>query len=466
MSLLKNVTHLFVLRIVSKVSMLGLIMYFTRQLRPEVLGEYFYFVSLLGIVGIFASLGTGGSAEKLISEENSESFWFSTGLYLTISLSAITGIVFIVLNSVVQLINPSLILYVISGLLVKRIYSYYQHVFRAELRASINGFVTVARNLLFGLFSLGFLAFGWGAEGLIIAEIISIASMIPVSAFLTRSTLEVGFPSAESMYELLDYGKFYIVSVVGSKINYFADIVFIGILLSKADVGKYEVAWRMILAGMFLNGIIARTAFSYFSKAESEGNLEQVKQHVGQIFEYVFMIPIATIAGATVLGPEFLGVLFSQEYAVGKSLLIILSFGFLFQSSYYLFNRILYGIDEPRQAFIAATIGILANIVLNPLLISLYGLVGAALATSLSYLIATLTYYYSVRNHIRVNIPEGKITTQVLAAVSMAGFVFLLKSVFTPGSIGILLLVGGGAALYFLILTAVPTTRESLLRFR
>lgn len=460
---MKNIGRLFFLRLLTQLITLGLIVLFTRTVGPSELGIYFFFLSVLGLTSVIATLGTTGAAEKRISQSGSSDTIYTTGLVITIVLSIVVGVGFFALNRSVSILEPGVAQYIIGALLVHRLFSYYQHVFRAELRAALGGVLSLCQVCLFGLSSLYFLQEGFGGKGVILAEIVAKGLLIPLGAVMVEASLSK--PTISAAYDLLDYGKYYVVSVIETRMYYFADIFFIGTLLTTAAVGKYDVAWRIIMAGIFLNGVVARTAFSYISLADSKDDYERLTGDMTMILRYILILPFPILIGASILGNELLSTLFTDEYSVGTALFSIIALGFVFQSLYYFFNRILYGIDKPREAFLATLVGMISNLLLNPIFILQFGLIGAGAATTVSYLIAAGAYYQRVRKYIRIDVPYRPIIIQALSAVIM-GVVILISSRSLPATdLAVVLHVALGGVVYFLLLWTIPETRADIKQF-
>jgi len=104
---------------------------------------------------------------------------------------------------------------------------------------------------------------------------------------------------------------------------------------------------------------------------------------------------------------------------------------------------------------------IATNVVLNVILISTVGLVGAAVATALSAGTGVALALYTLRSEIEFAIPTEEIARQFAAAAAMTAVVVGGETV-VQTAIGlnhnfltVILLVGVGAATYFLVLFGI-----------
>ena len=97
----------------------------------------------------------------------------------------------------------------------------------------------------------------------------------------------------------------------------------------------------------------------------------------------------------------FIRFLYGEDYSGASFPLVILAFGVMINISVGLVGMILNGIDRPRLTLISDLIGAIFNIVLNVILIPIFGILGAAVATSTSLslrnIVALLFTYYHLK---------------------------------------------------------------------
>ena len=462
MSLLGNLRGLLLTRILSQGGTLLLITYLTRQYDPDALGLYFLFTSLLGLTAIAAALGTSGAAEKYISEGDDRDTWYSTGLVLTVVFAFVVAGLIIPVNRVLDILPGEIAILMLAALPVNRLSSFFRHVLRGEQRASLTGYLQAGRVGTFAVLAVLVVSFDYSAKLIIVSSILAQFATLPPSIYFVNRTFSM--PSLEVAYELLDYGKFYIIDVIGSKIYYLADVAILGILVGTHAVGRYEVAWRIILAAMMLNGIITRTAFAYISEAASQGDDADVSRYLRTCLIYVFIVPFGLSVGAIFLGSDLINVLFTADYATDIPLLPILGLGFVFQSAYFTFSRALFAMDHPWVAMWPTLIGIVTNLGLNVVLISGFGILGAAIATTGSYAVIAVAYYRLLKQRTTFDTPLKLIAFQATGALVMGASLMILENVHPSGTLWWRLIdLGLGGAIYLAWQMVHPVNRDALL---
>ena len=184
-----------------------------------------------------------------------------------------------------------------------------------------------------------------------------------------KSVIKVGIP-------LLVSGSLFLVIS-------WTDTLMIGYYKTSADVGIYRIAFRVATLITFIqfavNSIAAPTIASLYAKENLEGLRKYIKQ-IG-VINALFSVPIAIVI---ILFAEPLLSLFGAEYASGKVLLPILAIGQLVNA---LAGPVLYILNMTGKEKLSQRIMIwmtLLNFILNVVLIPIYGIVGAAIATTIS----------------------------------------------------------------------------------
>lgn len=174
------------------------------------------------------------------------------------------------------------------------------------------------------------------------------------------------------------------------------DIVLLGMFVSPAEVGIYFAATRIVNLVTFIYFAVAALAVPKFSELHAKGNRADLQDFVHNIIQWIFWPTLAAVIFILLLGKFALG-FFGADFASGSVLLAILVIGFLARASTgpieYLLNM------TGNQNATAAAYGAAAvlNIILNLILVPRFGLEGAAAATAISLVTASIWLFISVR---------------------------------------------------------------------
>lgn len=165
------------------------------------------------------------------------------------------------------------------------------------------------------------------------------------------------------------------------------DTILIGIFLTSSAVGIYGAAYplaRLVFIPLGLMGLI-------FSPIISELHADDKFDEINEIYATVTKwIVILTLPGVALLMTEpnaFLGFIFGEEYAAGAAPLAILAFGFFVHSVLGINGGTLKMLGHSKFYLFSSVMNAVVNVLLNIWLIPREGIVGAAVATAVSYAI-------------------------------------------------------------------------------
>jgi O-antigen/teichoic acid export membrane protein len=235
--------------------------------------------------------------------------------------------------------------------------------------------------------------------------------------------------------------------------------------VARGDVGAYENAWRLSLVLMLVGRSISTTLFPQISQWDTENATEKIESAIPTALFPSLLIVIPGFVGTLILSEDLLRVLFGREFTVAAAALIILVAGKIPQSLHILLSQALNAIDRPDLAAIAATTSAVLNLVLNVVLIWQYSLVGAAIATTVSFTVNTLLHAYFLDQFLEIKIPLRQAGWSVIASVVMGLCVFVARSMVEPtGMVQLLGIILFGIMIYSPVLLIYEPVRTQTTR--
>lgn len=185
-------------------------------------------------------------------------------------------------------------------------------------------------------------------------------------------------------------------------VNQQLDILFLGWLGSAEDIGIYKVVSQMgmfvIFGQQMVRGVMSPEISRYWAKNNLE-DLEQLVRYSGKIS---FCIALFVCAVFFLGGRQLLGLLFGSEYAVGFLAMVILCIGQLINASFGSVGNILSMTGNANSSLMALSVSMIINCLLNMVLIPIWGLEGAACATTISMVIWNFLLWRVVRKKINI----------------------------------------------------------------
>ncbi len=168
------------------------------------------------------------------------------------------------------------------------------------------------------------------------------------------------------------------------------DTLMLGYYKSSEVVGIYNAAAPLArLIPVFL----ASTSVLYVPIASRLYAQERVKE-LGRTYQiltkWTFLLTLPLFSMMFLFPETVIRFFFGAKYVSAAPALQILALGFMFHTFLGLNGLTLVVIGEPKLNMIGNTFAVVSNVVLNVLLIQEYGIIGAAVATSVSYFVANV----------------------------------------------------------------------------
>jgi len=308
-----------------------------------------------------------------------------------------------------------------------------------------------------------FVSQGFGSVGLVYGLLSGLVLTLVWGWY--KVSVRPEYPSREHARSLFDYGKYNIVSSVGGYFYNWMDVAIIGLFLSQADVGAYEIAWRVTSVVILFSRSIASAIFPQISEWSSEGAKNEIEDLLPQVITPSLILVIPAFFGTLLLSEEILGLVFGSEYTIAALALTILMFDQVTEAGQVVFGRSLQAVNRPDLAARATIVGVALNLALNVILIWEFGITGAAIATMVASLVSgLLLHYYYLSRIISINVPYRELIGCSLAATSMMFILLGLRDVIVVDTIRELLLtVFIGVVTYGVSLLIFPSLRVRIL---
>ena len=193
------------------------------------------------------------------------------------------------------------------------------------------------------------------------------------------------------------------------------DMLWIGRLGSNAIAG-IGTAMFFINFGYAINSMIVTGAGIKVSHSVGSKDYDSATDCIKNAFFINFIMFIFFISGLIFYKDDLIGYFQlnnNEVESMAKTYLVITGFGLVFKFSNFLFTRILNSFGESKLPFKINAVGVVTNIILDPLLIFVLdmGVAGAALATIISQAISMILFFRASKEYFSIkNIFEYKLS--------------------------------------------------------
>jgi len=190
--------------------------------------------------------------------------------------------------------------------------------------------------------------------------------------------------------KILNYG---IPAQLGVILNFFNlrfDFYLVNFFRGLKDLGIYSISTFMAELLYFLPYGIGR---AWFPKVPSYEKFKGKKETL-KFLLFSFIISLFLVFILVIFGKEFLKFFFGEKFLPSYTPFLFLIPGGMCLGLTHIIASFLHGIGKPLFGMIISLVSIIFTIPLDLILIPKYGIIGASIASSISYFIAFLTGLY------------------------------------------------------------------------
>ena len=440
-----------------------LVLVLTRVLfSPDEYGRLNFAISALGVVTILATLGLPKSTARYVTEFTETDpgqvphVLRQSAFYLTI-MTALVALGTVVLGPfVLTLANGPAVggLLAIGSLYVAgRAYqSYFASVFQGLNRVDWSALVTTVSSVARLPLVVVLVLLGFGVAGAVAGYVLAFALAAAVGAYVTYTRFYRSYDADDSPADrltrrLLGYSVPLTATRGANVLDKKVDTLLVGVIVDMTAVGYYTIAKQV-------SDFVAAPASSFgytISPALGEQSSKDKQARAATLYErsleYVLLAYVPAVVGLVLVAEPTVRYVFGPEYLGAVTTLQVFS-GFMLVNS---INKVTSdGLDylgRARSRAIIKSAMAVSNVGLNLLLIPAMGVVGAAVATVITYTIYTGSNVFFITQELPVDM--GSIGRQLVVVciitVGMTAVVWAAMPYVSglPSLLGVVALGGG-----------------------
>lgn len=392
-----------------------------------------------------------GLSRYLSSYESSRESFLATISIAFLCITVLTGILSGILTLGVSTKN---LLLIVCGTLLMWAQAWFElalEMARANIKPVVYGKLALVKTLLSLILSIVFIYYGWGAVGLLLG--LSGGTLIPLF-WISRKHWRISRKSVDWVVfrQLLTYGlpltlTFALEFVVNSM-----DRILLAWMISEEVSGMYAVGYDLARQSLgLLLLIINLAAFPLAVKAMNEGGDESVKKQMKENGTVIMLLSFPAAAGLAMLASNMSSLFLGEDFRESAARLIpwISVATLIVGMKTFHFDLIFQLKKSTVHQIWAALSAACTNLLLNLWWIPLYGFMGAAYATVVSYCVALLISILLGRSLLILPFP-------IIDAVKIAASTLVMALVLWPilqykGPVALVAQISVGIAVYSLM---------------
>jgi len=366
-----------------------------RYLGPEQYGILSYALSLSSLFAVATHMGLSGLAvRELVNypDEHRELMGTIFGIKAIAAILAVIAYMGFIFFTSADYDVEFWVLVLVSGTIVIKPFKVFDHWFKAKVKAKYSSIVSISATLILSVLKilLVFLA----------AHLIAFAAVYLLQAILIAGLLiyffrrEANFSILEWKFnfkrtkELLAQGWMIMLGAFFAIFYLKIDQVMLRLISGAEEVGIYAVAAKLSEAWYFIPGVIVTSLFPKLLELK-ERNDQLFKKRLQQLFDLLYSIALTIAIIVTFVAGPVIIFLYGPEFSEASVILSIHIWAGVFIFMRAVFSKWILVEDAIPFSMITQGTGALVNVLLNLVFIPLYGGIGAAIATILSYSMAS-----------------------------------------------------------------------------
>lgn len=423
-----------------------------RILNQSSYGTYASVMAVFGVVSIIAKAGLFDSVRKHTAEHVEGSVEQAEVVVIAVLLGVGYGVLataalLIIVSLTTGFNSPRgrLLLVLTLGIVANNLFSVLRGVLYGRHEEQASERIRVFRQLLFITLGLGLAAAGGGVLGVVLALVLSL---------FIGSTLYAGYTvrrydfagsirklNISKARDIASFGGLQAVGGIAAALLYRTDILLVDYFSTTTDVALYKAALTPAEFVWFVPAAIQMVMLQDASRNWAEEAYDQINRNVSNALVYATLSLILFGVGLFGLSREFLSIFFGASYAPSSPALQILLVGTFFFGMARVFIPVLQATGWLWYTETMTVGALILNIALNVFLIPEFGILGAAVATSISYamiLIGGLLIWS--RTELSM-VDKGTFARLVLTFIGFSVIYLPLTSLMTLGNLGSLLVI-------------------------
>jgi O-antigen/teichoic acid export membrane protein len=439
-------------RIFSQFATFLLIVIITQSLGADGYGTYGFAVTVVTTTLFISRAGVGKSLSKFVplyEEDTKQGELLGTAIGISVLFSLVVSVA---LFSTAEIISeytlPSesfvTVLQILSlSIVFRAVLKTVTHYFRACDQMEYNVFVNfVARPILQIALISGALLFGYSIIGIALATLFgyALATMIAVATLLVSVQVFPKVPPRALVSEYLSFSIPMIVRDSAYLLMRNADTLMVGfVLASSSAVGIYKVAFYLTFFLLLPLQGLGQLFPPIASRLYEAGDKETLSSVYSTVTRWCFSITLLLAIGLVGYRQEVLR-LFGTDFVTGGGVVLLFCIARMVSSSVGPTDQLLMMANHQRLEMVNLVFFGLLNVALNYVFLVEYGLIGAALVTSLITVLNELARVIQIKWLLGIHPYSITFVKPLIAGAVTAVCVWVSKSVLS----GISLLISGG----------------------
>ena len=375
-------------------------------------GAYTQILSIITLLQLIFSLGLYDALIRFSKMENVDTsdLYYSLTTISIISGISIYTVIFFFSRSISRITlgaSSYAITFKIGGFLIitRIILKIQEDFYRSRSSMKFYSFIRGIKSYaILGSVVAALYIFGGTVNDIFIAVVfVEFLLIISLQVLISRQ-IGLSLPTFQNLTNCIRYSVPLSMANLANNISSRVDHILIGSILGPNAVGVYAIAYQMSVVISTYIFPIRTVFFPEISELVESNSKMEISSLLDEGSRYFLIVAIPTVAGLYVLGSEIVSVLIQSASEIPTGILIAtITFGRVVRGIGIIYTTALSAYQKTLQISVIRFIGAITNVILNILLIPFLGIFGAALTTTVTYVITCGLIYIYARKLLSLN---------------------------------------------------------------
>ena len=447
-----NFLSLVTSQVIARLIQLVIFVYLARSLGKEDFGIFSFGFAFALLFAMIVDFGLNLLLVREISRNKSlASRYLSNAMMIKIFLAIIT---LIFANLFLNIMNYSqetkIVAYIMLAFaLIQSFTELYLSIFRAFERMYYDALIKALRTILLLAAIFYLIINGYGLIASSLAFLLTEIIILLISALVTyykfvKAHFELDYKFSR---DLIKESFSFFLSVIFTTFYMYINQIMISKFYSTTEVGVYSVAANIVIMLIFIPQMYGNSIYPVLSRFYVSSK-KSLKFAYEKSLKYMIIIGLPIALGIYILAEKIILFLYGEEYLESAIVLSILC-GYLFLKFLNpMTGYALMAINRQGSRLFSQGLSALLNIILNLILIPVYGLVGAAIATLITEIAFFIIYTsFIIRYGFKFKFIFAFIYKPIIAAAIMGFLLPFIRNLFLAIILGMFIYIAALLAL-------------------
>jgi O-antigen/teichoic acid export membrane protein len=267
---------------------------------------------------------------------------------------------------------------------------------------------------------------GMGVLGAVVGSLVAAVISLVIGSALIARQVGVSRPERGLIHRNLKFGLPLAPNNIIRWVISSSDRYLVAVILGLSMAGIYSAAYGIGGVIFMLVAPIQMILYPTLARFYDGGRVDMVKEYTQRSFRHYVIVAMPAVVGLSMLATPLLVALTTPEFIPGAMVIPLVAIAGLLSGMFKFVENIPHLVQKTHLSLVTFAIPAVVDVVLVIVLTPIMGIVGAALATAISYAVMLIVGIFISRRFIRLAMDWSALGKSTAASLVMAVVILVL----------------------------------------